>query len=264
MELPVYHIDTFTDKIFSGNPASVCLLSDWLPDEVLQAIAAENHLPATSFIISKDEKHEIRSFTPTEEIQLCGHGILAGAYVLLRWIYPWLDEIVFNTKGGNITVIKQQDAYLLNLPAHPAFAILDIPENLGLALNNIMPRHLFKNDKFFMAVLESEKQIRSLKPNLYQLEDLGFRKLIVTAPGDRVDFVSRYFITTGLIQEDPATGSSHCTLMPYWARRLNKSRLHAQQISQRGGNLICELKQDRVIIKAQAVAFSQGTMNIRI
>lgn len=263
MELPVYHIDTFTDKIFSGNPASVCLLSEWLPDEVMQSIAAENHLPATSFVISKDEKHEVRWFTPTEELTLCGHGSLAAAYVLLRWIYPWMDEITFGSKSGNISVLKQQDAYLLNLPAHPAFAI-EIPEELEPALGGVMPRHFFKNDKFHMAVVESERQVKLLKPNLSQLNDMGFKKLIITAPGDRIDFVSRYFRTQGFFQEDSATGASHCTLMPYWARRLNKARLQAQQISQRGGNLICELKQDRVIIKAQAIAYAQGTMILKL
>jgi PhzF family phenazine biosynthesis protein len=261
MELPIYHIDTFTDKIFSGNPAGVCLLSEWLPDELMQSIAAENHLPATSFVISKDEKHEVRSFTPTEELSLCGHGSLAAAYVLLRWIYPWLDEIKLETKTGHVTIIKQQDAYLLNLPAHPAFPA-DMPEGLALALGGIEPRFFFKNDKFHMAVVESERQVRQLKPNLYKLNEMGLKKLIVTAPGDRMDFVSRFFIPMGLIQEDPVTGSSHCTLMPYWARRLNKPRLQAQQVSQRGGSLICELKQDRVIIKASA--YSQGTMTLRV
>ena len=258
MELPIYHIDTFTDKLFAGNPAGVCLLSEWLPDELMQSIAAENHLPATTFVISKDEKHEVRWFTPTEELTLCGHGSLAAAYVLLRWIYPWMDEITLDSKSGPITIIKQQDAYLLNLPVHPAFAI-DMPEGIELGLG-VEPRQFFKNDKFHMAILESEKQVRQLKPNLYKLDELGLRKLVVTAPGDRTDFVSRYFKTQGLIHEDPATGSSHCMLMPYWARRLNKNRLQAQQVSQRGGSLICELRQDRVIIKANAIAYSQGTM----
>jgi len=260
MELPIYHIDTFTDKIFTGNPAGVCLLSEWLPDELMQSIAAENHLPATSFIISKDEKHEVRWFSPTEELTLCGHGSLAAAYVLLRWIYPWLDEVTFESKGGLITVRKQQEAYLINLPAHPAFPA-DMPEGLELGLG-VEPRQFLKNDKFHLAILESEKQVRQLKPNLYKLDELGLRKVVVTAPGDRTDFVSRYFITRGLIQEDPVTGSSHCMLMPYWARRLNKNRLQAQQVSQRGGNLICELKQDRVMIKANAIAVSQGTMTL--
>jgi len=260
MELPIYHIDTFTDKIFAGNPAAVCLLSEWLPDEVMLSIAAENHLPATSFVISKDEKHEIRWFSPTEEEPLCGHGTLAGAYVLLRWIYPWMDEIVFDSKSGPLTVRKQQDAYLLSLPAHPAFPF-DIPQGIELGLG-VEPRQFFKNDKFHLAILESEKQVRHLKPNLYKLDEMGIHKMVVTAPGDRMDFVSRYFKTKGLIQEDPVTGSAHCMLMPYWARRLNKSRLQAQQVSHRGGNLICELKQDRVMIKANAIAYSQGTLMV--
>ncbi len=262
MELPIYHIDTFTDKIFGGNPAAVCLVNEWLPDEVMQSIAAENHLPATSFVISKDEKHEVRWFGPSEEeYPLCGHGTLAAAYVLLRWIYPWMDEITLESKSGPLTVRKQQDAYLLNLPSHPAFPF-DMPAGVSDALNGIEPRQFFKNDKFYLAILESEKQVRHLKPNLYILDELGLYQFVVTAPGDRVDFVSRYFRTKGLINEDPVTGSAHCMLMPYWARRLNKNRLQAQQISQRGGNLICELKQDRVMIKANAVAYAQGTITV--
>jgi PhzF family phenazine biosynthesis protein len=260
MELPIYHIDAFTNKIFAGNPAAVCLLNEWLPDETLQAISQENFLPETSFVVSHNDQHEIRWFSPSSEMDLCGHGTLAAAYVIMRWIQPWLKEISFTSISGLLHVKREEEGYLLDFPIQPAFSC-DMIDGLENALG-VIPRQLLKNLKWHVAILESEKQIRQLKPNVHALEALGCNNLIVTAPGDSVDFVSRYFKTQGPIHEDPVTGSAHCTLMPYWTRRLSKLRLNAKQVSKRGGELNCELKQDRVLLRGQAVSYMQGTITL--
>ena len=259
MELPLYQIDAFSNKIFAGNPAAVCLLNEWLPDKTLQSIAEENFLPETSFVVSSQDQYEIRWFTPTEEITLCGHGTLAAAYVILRWIKPWLHEVNFiSPLSGLLHVIRVEDEYILDFPIELVFPC-DRIESIDKALG-LEPRQLLKNQKWMMAVVESEKQVRQLKPNLYMLDSLGIEKIIVTAPGNSVDFVSRYFKTRGIIHEDPVTGSTHCVLMPYWSRRLGKPVLKAKQVSSRGGELQCELKNDRVRIKGKAAAYMQGTI----
>jgi PhzF family phenazine biosynthesis protein len=258
MELPIYHIDAFTSKIFAGNPAAVCLLSEWLPDNILQSLAQENFLPETTFVVSKNDEHEIRWFSPAAEMNLCGHGTLAAAYVIFRWIEPWIKEITFQSKSGPLKVSRLENHYCMDLPVSPVLPC-DMIEGLESALG-ILPRQLWKNDARYLAVIESERQVRQLKPNFHALEKLNCHKIIVTAPGDRVDFVSRYFTAAGPIFEDPVTGSAHCSLMPYWSRRLGKLRLKARQVSKRGGELICELKQDRVLIEAEAQAYMQGTI----
>jgi len=258
MELPIYQIDAFTSKIFAGNPAAVCLLNEWLPDDILQSIAQENFLPETSFVVSKNDQREIRWFTPAAEIDLCGHGTLAAAYVIFRWIEPWIKDISFESKSGTLKVSRKEDHYQIDLPLSPV-SPCEMIEGLENALG-VLPRQLLKNDKWYMAVIESEKQVRQLKPNFHELEKLGCPKMIVTAPGDRVDFVSRYFKAAEPIFEDPVTGSAHCSLMPYWSRRLSKLRLKARQVSKRGGEMICEIKHDRLILEAQAQAYMQGTI----
>src|SRR5579872_1333953 len=218
MELPIYQIDVFTSKVFAGNPAAVCLLNEWLPDKTLQSIAEENFLPETSFVVSEQDQHEIRWFSPTEEMDLCGHGTLAAAYVMLRWIQPWIHEISFSSKSGRLHVKHTEDGYVMDLPIQPALPC-DMIEGIETGLG-VMPRQLLKNQKWTIAVIESERQVRQLKPNFHALEELDCHKVVVTAPGDSVDFVSRYFKTQGLLREDPVTGSTHCALMPYWSRRL--------------------------------------------
>jgi PhzF family phenazine biosynthesis protein len=259
MELPIYQIDTFTNKVFAGNPAAVCLLNEWLPDDILQSIAQENFLPETSFVVTEQEQHHLRWFSPSEEMDLCGHGTLAAAYVMMRWIQPWADKITFTSRSGLLEVKHiEEDRYLLDLPINPALPC-EMIEGLEKALG-VMPRQLLKNSKWVVAVVESERQVRQLKPDFHVLDILNCPKIIVTAPGDSVDFVSRYFKTRGSIQEDPVTGSAHCTLMPYWSRRLNKLSLRAKQVSARGGELQCTLVQDRVVISAQAAAYMQGSI----
>lgn len=260
MELSLYHIDAFTDQIFSGNPAAVCPLNAWLPDSVLQLIAAENNLSETSFIVCKDDNYEIRWFTPSEEIDLCGHGTLASAYVVFRWLQPWSQNIVFYSRSGQLKVLRHQDEFTLDFPML-AVSPCDISDNLSQGLG-LAPRHVLRNANINLAVFESERQIRSLKPDFKQLAHTGYERIIVTAPGDKVDFVSRYFKPQSAMTEDPVTGSAHCILMPYWARRLSKNKLHARQVSKRGGDILCELKSERVYLTGKAVPYLQGTINI--
>lgn len=260
MELSLYQIDAFTDQIFSGNPAAVCPLNAWLPDAVMQAIAAENNVSETSFIVSKGDDYEIRWFTPAEEIDLCGHGTLASAYVVFRWLQPWSQQIVFHSRSGPLKVLRNQDEFTLDFPML-AVTACEIPENLSHGLG-LAPRHVLKNANIYLAVYESERQIRGLKPDFKQLAQFGFERIIVTASGDKVDFVSRYFKPQSLMTEDPVTGSAHCILMPYWARRLTKNRLLARQVSKRGGSILCELKTERVYLTGKAVPYLQGTITI--
>lgn len=261
MEIALYQIDAFTKNVFSGNPAAVCLLREWLPDATLQAIAGENYLPETAFVVSKNDQHEIRYFKPDGEIELCGHGTLASAYVMIHVLEPWLNEITFESKSGSLLVKKQNDEFLLNFPvrhATPCEILSGLDDALG-----VMPRQLliYKNE-MYLAILESEKQIRHLKPDFKKLSAINCKKIVVTAPGDRVDFVSRYFKANEAIQEDPVTGTAHCLLMPYWAKRLGKNRLQAKQVSARGGELQCELRQDRVLINGTAAFYLKGSITI--
>lgn len=261
MELSFYQIDTFTDQIFNGNPAAVCPLNSWLPDHILQSIAIENNLSATAFIVSKNDAYEIRWFTPSEEIDLCGHATLASAYVVFRWLNPWSHNVTFHSKSGTLLVKHNQDndEITLDFPASHVTPC-DISEILIRGLG-ITPRHVLKGNAY-LVVLESERQIRGLKPDLRLLSEHGFERIIVTAPGDKVDFVSRYFKPKNIITEDPVTGSAHCILMPYWSRRVNKNRLLASQVSKRGGNILCEIRNDRVFLTGKAVPYLQGTITI--
>lgn len=259
MEISYYQIDAFTDRVFNGNPAAVCPLNEWLPDSVLQSIAMENNQSETSFIVSKNDDYEIRWFTPTEELDLCGHGTLATAYVIFRWLQPWTKKITFHSRSGELIVHRNNDEITMDFPTRPA-TVCDIPEALVRGLG-VTPRHVLKADAY-LAVFESERQIRGLKPDFKQLAEQGFERIIVTAPGDKVDFVSRYFKPKSLMTEDPVTGAAHCSLMPYWARRVNKNRLEARQVSRRGGEIICELRGDRLFLTGKAVLYLQGTITI--
>ncbi len=261
MELSLYQIDAFAEQIFTGNPAAVCPLNNWLPDHILQAIAMENNLSETAFIVSKNDDYEIRWFTPNEEVDLCGHATLASAYVVFRWLQPWNHKVTFHSKSGSLLVQHNQinGEITLDFPALPVSAC-DTPEKLVQGLG-IAPRQILKG-KSYLAIYESERQIRLLKPDFRLLSENGFDRIIVTAPGDKVDFVSRFFIPGCTISEDPVTGSAHCILMPYWSRRVNKNRLTARQISKRGGNIICEIKNDRVYLTGKALPYLQGTITI--
>jgi PhzF family phenazine biosynthesis protein len=260
MRLPIYQVDAFTDRIFAGNPAAVVPLEDWLPDAMLQAIAAENNLSETAFFVRQGETYALRWFTPTIEVDLCGHATLASAYVVFNFGEPERHRVAFETrKAGTLVVTRQGDELAMDFPAWPPKPC-EAPAGLAVALGRNPSEVLVSGD--WLAVYERAADVAVLTPDFAGLRRLD-RAVIVTAPGsDGVDFVSRFFAPGAGIDEDPVTGRAHCQLIPYWARRLAKTRLSARQISQRGGALSCALDGDRVTIAGQARLYLEGTITL--
>ena len=259
MSIPYYQIDTFTGRLLSGNPAGVCILAAWLPDNVLQSIAAENNLAETAFVVQRDSSFDLRWFTPTLEMDLCGHATLAPAHVLFRHL-GYRDAVVrFQTRAGELTVTRNDDLLTLDFPARPAAACstpAELREGLGIS-----PAATAKA-RDYLAILDTERAVRELRPDMAMLMRLDCLGIIATAPGDDCDFVSRFFAPRAGVPEDPVTGSAHCTLIPYWAERLGRSRLRAMQVSQRGGELFCEHRGERVGIAGRAVTYSSGFLHV--
>jgi PhzF family phenazine biosynthesis protein len=267
MNIKIYKVDAFTGELFGGNSAAVCPLDKWLPDSLMQNIAIENNLAETAFFVpnSSNDGHELRWFTPELEIDLCGHATLATAHIIFTEIYPMNEKITFQTKKAGELIVtrgKGNALYTLNFPARPA-AKADLPGGLLSALGcGITPKGVYKA-RDYMLVYEKEADVKQLSPDFTALAKIdSVFGVIVTAPGDEVDFVSRYFSPGAVIPEDPVTGSSHCSLIPYWADRLGKTQLHAYQISARKGELWCENKGDRVLISGKAVTYLKGEINI--
>lgn len=256
MKIPIYHIDAFTDTIFTGNPAAVCILEKWLPDETLNAIAKENNLPVTAFLVREKDKFNTRWITPEYELELCGHGSLASGFVIFNYLEPTWQKIPLQSKIELLTITRDNDFITLNFPAKniEKVSLPSLSQGLGSTPQEIYGH---KNDRC-IAVFESEDEIRKLNPDIQALKLVGYRGITVTAPGKKVDFVSRTFYPFKTISEDPATGASHCLLAPYWAKRLNKNKFHALQVSQRGGEMFCEYKDERVFISSKAVLYSNG------
>ncbi len=263
MSLPLFHVDAFTNKPFKGNPAAVCPLKAWLDDKRLLAVAAENNLSETAFFVTEGEHYPLRWFTPRFEVNLCGHATLASAFVLLKILEPQRELISFATRSGILTVRREQDLFSMDFPALPPWPCASPPSHLieGLA-GQSQPVSVLQIDDNFFVVYESEDDVRRVRPDLRLLEKLHPAGVAVTAPGDQCDFVSRYFIPSYGIPEDPVTGSIHCSLVPYWAQRLGKRSLHARQVSERGGELWCEPAGDRVVLKGNAVLTLQGSLLI--
>lgn len=259
MPIPLYQVDAFTDRRFAGNPAAVCPLETWLPDDTLQAIAAENNLAETAFFVPKGEDYGLRWFTPAVEIDLCGHATLASAFVISTFLSPGRERMRFHTLSGPLVVARTDSLYALDFPARPAKPC-DVPPGLGAALG-CTPETVLKATAY-LAVLPDEDAVASLTPDLAGVAALDADGLIVTAPGRRVDFVSRYFAPAVGIPEDPVTGAAHCTLAPYWAARLGHSTLTARQISRRGGDLVCEDRGERVIIAGRATLYLEGRIHV--
>ncbi|MPZ18471.1 MAG: PhzF family phenazine biosynthesis isomerase [Luteitalea sp.] len=259
MKLPLYQVDAFTNRLFGGNPAAVVPLDDWLPDELLAAIAAENNLAETAFVIPRPDVIPLRWFTPTVEVDLCGHATLATAHVLFHHRFPALERLTFSTRSGNLIVTRDGDLLSMDFPARPGTPI-EVTDELTSALG-VRPReaHLASD---LLVVLHSEAEVRALRPDMRAVEALDAFAVIVSAPGDATDFVSRFFAPRAGIPEDPVTGSAHCTLVPYWASRLAKSSLTARQVSARGGELECELRGDRVVIGGRAVEYLHGEISV--
>lgn len=261
MRIPLYHIDAFADGPFTGNPAAVCPLDSWLPETVMQAIAAENNLSETAFFVPEGEGWRLRWFTPTTEVDLCGHATLASAYVIFNVLAPDRRHVVFHTeKAGDLAVTRDGELLALDFPARPP-APCAAPPALGAALSRQPTAVLAARD--YLAVYDDPDDVAALVPDFAAIAALDRFAVIVTAPGHgEIDFVSRFFAPAQGVDEDPVTGSSHCTLIPYWAGRLGKTRLVARQLSQRGGSLFCSLAGDRVTIAGRAVLYLTGTIEI--
>ena len=260
MELDLYQVDAFAEEVFGGNPAAVVPLYEWLSDELMQKIAAENNLSETAFFVRKGEYYELRWFTPEFEIDLCGHATLATAYVLYEFLDYQEPAVVFETKSGRLFVDREGEMLSMDFPSWPAREI-QVTERVSHALG-LRPKGLFAGERDMMAVFNTEAEVRSLKPDYREMANLDAVCLIATAPGLDHDFVSRTFCPSAGIMEDPVTGSAHCTLVPYWAHRLGKDVLTAYQASARGGLLQCEYLGDRVKIAGKAVCYMKGTVTL--
>jgi PhzF family phenazine biosynthesis protein len=259
--LPLYQIDAFASAVFKGNPAAVVPLESWLPDPMLQAIALENNLSETAFFAREGDGWRLRWFTPAVEVDLCGHATLASAHLIFSRIAPGSERLSFETRSGRLEVTRDAGERLtLDFPAQTADPADDRAGAVAEALGR-RPQWTFAA-KDYMAVFADESEVASLQPDMARLGRLDRRGMIVTAPGRSCDFVSRFFAPRVGIPEDPVTGSAHCTLTPYWAKRLNKRSLYARQISQRGGELFCEDRGARVGIAGHAVLYLEGTIQI--
>jgi PhzF family phenazine biosynthesis protein len=259
MRIPLHQVDAFTSQLFRGNPAAICLLESWLDDATLQSIAAENNLSDTAFLVGGHGDYQIRWMTPAQEVDLCGHATLASAFVLFGDAEKGRDELVFRSKSGELRVRRESDLLTLDFPSRapePATPSAELLEGLGRPPAEVWAA------RDYLAVFESEDEVRALAPDFHRLAQVDRFGVIATAPGTRADFVSRFFAPGRGIDEDPVTGSAHCTLVPFWARRLGKKRLHALQVSPRGGELFCEDRGDRVAISGRAVRYLQGTIEL--
>ncbi|MCI0538923.1 MAG: PhzF family phenazine biosynthesis protein [Verrucomicrobiales bacterium] len=258
--LRYFVIDAFATEVFRGNPAGVCPLDAWLPDSLLQAIAAENNLSETAFFVPDETGYRLRWFTPTQEVPLCGHATLAAAFTIFTLIRPDLAEICFQSASGPLFVRHLQwNSLELNFPALAAEPDASPPGEL-LAGLGVEPRCILRSDQNYYVIVDSEEIVRAAKPNLQLLSTLHPRGVALSARGEQGDFVSRYFAPSYGIPEDPVTGSIHCALAPYWAKQLGKSTLRAHQASARGGDLLCTVAGDRVRLAGRAMPYLEGTI----
>jgi PhzF family phenazine biosynthesis protein len=262
MRIPLYQVDAFTSRLFGGNPAAVCPLSEWLPDATMQAVAAENNLAETAFFVPQGADYLLRWFTPTVEVELCGHATLASGYVVTRILAPERRSVTFDTlKAGPLEVTREGDWLAMDFPAWPPEPKPADPR--VLAALGTRPVESFVARGRTLAVFEGAEEVAALRPDFAAMRRIEGADAIATAPGsDGVDFVSRYFAPYYGVDEDPVTGSAHCVLTPYWAARLGKEQLTARQISARGGELTCTLRGDRVTIAGCAVLYLEGTISV--
>ena len=257
MRNKIFQVDAFATDLFGGNPAAVMPLPAFLPDWQMQAIAAENNLSETAFIVPQQADYALRWFTPLAEVPLCGHATLASAAVVLERLEPQRSQVVFHTASGALTVRRMASGYVMDFPARPAQAIAPVPE-LTAALG-VVPVALFCNDFNYLAILEDEAAVRAVTPNMALLAALALPGIIVSARGSgEHDIISRYFAPAKGVPEDPVTGSAHCMLAPYWAAVLGKTELRAWQASKRGGEIICRLVGERVELAGSCVFYLEG------
>jgi len=262
MRQKIYQIDAFTSQTFGGNPAAVCILDSWLSPELMQKIAQENNLAETAFAVKKDDHYELRWFTPEVEVDLCGHATLATAFVLFHFYDLEENTIQFYSyRSGNLTVNKADNGWLtLDFPTDNLIAIRNVAE-LDNAIG-LTPIKTLKGKTDHMMVYNSQQEIEAIEPNHHLLGQLDVRGVIVTAPGDEVDFVSRFFAPACGIPEDPVTGSAHTSLSPYWSKELDKTKMTSKQLSKRGGDLVCEYLGERVKISGKAALYLTGEIDI--
>ena len=259
MEISLYQIDAFASKLFEGNPAAVCPLEAWLPDELMQSIAAENNLSETAFFVPKGNGFHIRWFTPVSEVDLCGHATLATAFVLFNILGYEKDKIQFDSKSGILAVSRDDEYLVMDFPAQPP-APCDIPEEIVQAFDTTPIECLQSED--VIAVFEREIDVERANPDFELLKKLEPRGVIITAKSARYDFVARFFAPKYGIPEDPVTGSAYTQLAPYWASKIGKKKFRVKQLSSRGGELICEVVDDRVFISGKAIEYLRGKIRI--
>ncbi len=259
MELRLFQIDAFTSQVFRGNPAAVCPLDEWLPDERMQAIAQENNLAETAFFVPRNGAFQLRWFTPRLEVDLCGHATLASAFVLFTELQPECEAVEFASRSGPLFVKRDGDMLTMDFPTWYLESLKEPPPELLAGLRT-KPREIFSVNpgNNYFAVYNSEAEVLALRPDFAKLEQLHPNGVIATAPGDNSDCASRYFAPSYGIPEDPATGSIHSALTPFWAKRLNKKNIHARQVSERGAELFCEDQGERVFISGRAVKYMEG------
>jgi len=248
-------VDAFTDQRFKGNQAGVCLLEEWLDDDLMQNIAFENNLSETAFVVKRENHYDLRWFTPALEVDLCGHATLASAFVVSHFVDQNKTFMQFNTKSGLLTVERTEDIYEMNFPSRmpkPVVLTAQMSQAIGMP---VLEAHLSRD---LLLLVDNEQQVMDLNPNFELLKQLDCFAVIVTAKGNAVDFVSRFFAPAAGVPEDPVTGSAHCSLIPFWAQRLSKDKMVARQLSKRGGTLFCENRHDRVKIAGKAVLYLQG------
>ncbi len=259
MQLPIYQVDAFTRKVFEGNPAAVVPLDAWLPDTLMQKIASENNLSETVFFVKNKDRFHIRWFTSTVEARMCGHATLASAFVLFNYLGFEGDVIHFDSLSGPLLVERKGDQYALDFPAQN-FVEIPIEKNLIEALG-VSPKNCYESiDR--IVLLENEAQVKGVSPDFNKLLEIDTRGVIITAPSESYDFVSRFFAPRSGILEDPVTGSAHTQLAPFWAEMLGKATFHAKQVSQRGGELFLSLDGDRVIMSGEAILFLKGYISL--
>jgi len=261
MKIRLFQVDAFTDRVFGGNPAAVCILDTWLEKKLMQQMAAENNLSETAFVVANNNAYEIRWFTPVSEVDLCGHATLAAAHVLYNHYGFKGGKIIFHTREmGQLGVEKSGDMLTLDFPADPPDKIdgpVDLIDGIGKA-----PAASFRGRSDYLLIYDTQKDIEDISPDFTRLAEVDLRGIIVTAPGNDTDFVSRFFAPKLGINEDPVTGSAHTTLTPFWSGRLGKNVLTASQLSQRKGELQCELSDGRVYITGSAVTYLEGEIEI--
>jgi PhzF family phenazine biosynthesis protein len=263
MKLTIYQVDAFTNHLFGGNPAAVIPLKKWLPDELMQQLALENNLSETVFFVPSETKnadYDIRWFTPEVEINLCGHATLASAFVLFEILKRKKKKIVFSSKSGLLTVRKNDDIFEMDFPSWKPERITDYPTELVASLGNPEIAGVYRY-RDYLVELNNEETLKKIQPDFTLMKKV-IEKVIITAPGKDVDFVSRFFAPTAGVDEDPVTGSAHSQLIPFWSYKLGKEKMNAKQLSKRGGDIYCEQKGDRVIMGGRCVFYMKGEITL--